>query len=111
MKELRDLIKRLLDRVEALVEVLAKDFWDSFNNDVLPEITDFISNNMDLAIKVLKEVAIDLSDEVGSIKAGEAGDRLMNALKDEVPNLESNNWWINLLIETAYAILKSRGDL
>ncbi len=103
MRELRDMVKEVLQLLRRLVSDLFNWLQDSLG----PEVLEFIDDNKDLALKIVKEVAVDLADEIGEVKAKEAADRLVDALKDSVPDIESKNWLINLLIEIAVAAMKN----
>lgn len=107
MKELREMVKELVEMIKNLVN----DLFNWMQKELGPEVLEFIDDNKDLAIETVKAVAIDLSDEIGEVKAKEAADRLVDALKDTVPDIESKNWLINLLIEIAVAALKNSGHL
>lgn len=107
MRELRDLIKDAIDKIELLLD----NFWDWFKREISPELKQFLSDNKELAIKVVKEVAVDLADEIGEVKFEEALKRLADALVKETPNLQPHTSWLRFLIEAAVIVLKQRGEI
>jgi len=99
-----------------------KDWWKGtkkatasfvrwFKTEIAPELLEFLDANKDIAIKIVKQVAIEMASAPNGAKRGAAFSRLDNYFVKELPNFKAPDHWIGLLLEIAVAVLKASGKI
>jgi len=104
-------VNDFFNRVKEAIKAGAHAFVLWFQCSAGPELMEFLDDNKDLAMDIVTEVAEDLAGSDGETKRGEAFERITGAIASSLPRVESRSGWINLLIEIAVCVLKSRGKI
>jgi len=104
-------IKEFWTRLKTAVKLGIHRFTVWFQLNVKPDLLDFIEENKELAMRVCRDVARDLSGQAGRLKRDEAFKRILSILTGAVPDIRTSSSWINLLIEIAVQALKAKGKL
>jgi len=86
-------------------------FFHWFQENVQPELVEFLDANKNLAVQTVKDVAIDLVGATGEAKRNEAMKRIDDRLCQALPSIVLPNHWLALLVEVAVTVLKAQGRI
>lgn len=105
--KIKELLQELLEKLkDASHEVL-----DWFEDEVEPELLEFIKANKDIIIRAIMDTAKHYAAEPGHIKFKNATERLGNEFKDELGNVTITDSWLGFAIQFVFMILKSQGKI
>jgi len=103
--------KKIFEKIKEKLADMFHDFFDWFQENVQPELLDFLDDNKDLAMEIVIKVAKDFAGKPSHLKFDSAYKALSGEFKDNVGNLTIDNQWIRLLIELAVAAAKASGKI
>lgn len=104
-------LKKLWRKIKATLAARVHAFALWFERSVGPDLVEFLDDNKELAMRVVKEVAVELAGARGEEKRRRAAGLIRAELAETLPELETKSGWINLLVEIAVAVLRSRGRI
>lgn len=103
--------KKIFEKIKEKLSDMFHDFFDWFQENVKPELLDFLDDNRDLAMKIIIAVAKDFAGKPSHLKFDSAYDALVDEFKDNAGSLTVDNQWIRLLIELVVAAAKASGKI
>lgn len=100
-------LKKLAKRIGAATHAGVDEVLVFIQVNILPELVVFIKDNLALAMRVVFDIAKQYAENPnvsGSFKRELARDKIV----ENIPNIQYQSYWIQLLIEIAVAILKNK---
>lgn len=111
MGEGKERFNRFMKRLAEKAKDMMHDALDWFQEEVQPDLLDFMDDNKEVAAKIVKRVALE------AITGGEKRVKAGVILKEELEANEGiildddNAWWIDTLVQFVFAVLRSKKEV
>ena len=103
--------RKVMNKIREQLKEMFHDFVDWIQENLAPELKNFLEDNMDLAMEIVVKVAKEYAGKPSHIKFDSVYNALEEEFKDNTGNLTIDNQWIRLIIELAVSAAKASGKI